>query len=1626
MKAQNFNLNGFIIFISLGILLVIIPFTRLRAQDDCEITKYHGNGYSTTITSVTDNGNNSHTIVLTVEHDGCAGDQCKAMNHYSIEADEGSYSDISVINVYGQLSYGGINMGPNLGGDPFDGFRVSNTSGIGNGQAGVFTVTYTLTGGLQDQQTLVKAGSNKLTVSFTMEEFQSVLDCIYQNIFPYYSPPEGGKNYDLIGAELTSLYHTYITYDSVSSNDIFIIIDTDVMIEVHAQDGQYDDLLTLLKTPAYGLTNEVGDPDNLLITGQYPIENLLLLNDLPLLINFVRPVYPAITNVGLVTSQGDTSMRSHIARSAFNVNGDGVKVGVLSDSYNTQLGDPAADDVLRGDLPGPGNSYNTMPVEVLADYPYGSGSDEGRAMLQIIHDIAPGADLAFRTGFLGASDFALGIRELQEAGCDVIVDDITYITEPFLKDGIIAQAVDAVADSGVAYFSAAGNFGNQSYHNSFFESNPPAGMAGMAHDFTGGSPDPDIYQSISLTEGSYTIVLQWDDGSDFSSTNTDLDIFLANDNGTTLFGFNRINTGGAPLEVCPFTVEGDSAHTNILIINNSGTPNVFFKLIVFRGNILFNEYNDNGASTIVGHPNAEGAVAVGAVNFIDTPEYGVDPPIIAPFSSWGGTPVDGVTRNKPEISAPNGANTSVDFGAPNIDGDLFPNFFGTSAAAPHAAGVAALLVEAKSRFYDESLSLDDLRTILQSTSIDMHSTGYDSLSGHGFIQADAALQSLANPSPVITTLSYDTTSTLGVEPVDISVSGNYLTEGSEIYFNGSPLDSGSVVQNDTLLTGTVPIFTELYPPIQVFNPPNAQTNGTDGGLSNPLYFTTKKTIIVSIDDKTKTYGEVIPDFTASYMVESVDTTVTLESEEFSEEEIARITGIPFETVANELSNVGIWEIVASASDPLNPQSNIGPTDSLDIALLNKYNFHFERGLLTIEKMDLLIVPKDTTITYGDPLSGFEYEYHFNNEQVTPGFSIDINPDDSQAILNQLQLSHATALVNGIGLVRATALVNSEGDPLLDSATLVNRSVVISNAVFLGSATALVNGTLIDPQAFLDATFATPGEATALVNGIGLVRATALVNGTAFAVIGGTATALVNSFTLSLATALVNTTTVSQTNNEGAILLLGEDDIDILANDSSGSIELNSISIITGNTVGEHFILPGSLLSKNFNISYGLGKIIVEPDTATISIDQESLIQTYSGDPKEVSVNTDPSEIDIQITYDGDTIPPVNAGSYLVVATVTDPNYIGSGSDTLVIEKAFASVTFSDLEQTYDGSIKTVSANTVPGGLIVNVTYDGDNMAPINAGTYEVTASVGDPNYSGNATDLFTIVPVIATVTADTKVVSAGDPAPEFTATFAGFVNGEDESVVTDLSFTLSPEYTGSAGSHEIIPEATALNYIFTSVSGILYVNPFGPGTKHIKPNLICVEELDADSLGFGYIAHFEYENDNATDVFIFRGDDNFLSSQGSYYGDIQPELFLSGGGTFDVLFDGVKLTWTVSSYKHNGHKTSVASNASSKSSKCHKSGLIDTDGQEISEDGNNEYRVYPNPTEGKVYIDLNDESISDNDITIFDQNGRICQVKVNQSSNNLLELEMSGMNSGIYFIKINVGEAYEVFRIIKH
>ena len=153
-----------------------------------------------------------------------------------------------------------------------------------------------------------------------------------------------------------------------------------------------------------------------------------------------------------------------------NYDGAGISVGALSDSFNTSTNAiTATTDVNNFDLPGStSHPLNSQPVVVLQDS--AGGSDEGRGMIQIIHKMAPRARLAFATGNFGGVSFANNIRALaglpgytypaeiqQGFKADVIVDDLSVVSEPFYGESVVGGAIDDVAAAGVSYFSSAGN-----------------------------------------------------------------------------------------------------------------------------------------------------------------------------------------------------------------------------------------------------------------------------------------------------------------------------------------------------------------------------------------------------------------------------------------------------------------------------------------------------------------------------------------------------------------------------------------------------------------------------------------------------------------------------------------------------------------------------------------------------------------------------------------------------------------------------------------------------------------------------------------------------------------------------------------------------------------------------------------------------------------------------------------------------------------------------------------------------------------------------------------------------------------------------------------------------------------
>jgi Subtilase family len=542
----------------------------------------------------------------------------------------------------------------------------------------------------------------------------------------------------------------------------------------------------------------------------------------------------ARTRSGAVTSQGDYVQHSAALRSSNLLTGAGVTVGVLSDSFdcyavyaannvpasgaagyasNGFLA-TAATDVSTGDLPSSVNVLEEAEAGNGGCLNYGAPSqlpftDEGRAMLQIVHDVAPGASLAFYTGDNSEADFANGIGVLAApvsaggAGAKVIADDLGYFDEPFFQDGIVAQAVDAVEADGVAYFSAAGNDGTLAYDNtapSFLTPSTSASNAGellLNFDASGATTTTSLPVTIAaLVPGEFvSIVVEWDQpyvtgAPNSGGATSQIDVCLIGsgpdeitdyDNKTaTCSGPNAVGSDSYQVMIVgnPANASGNTAAENLTIqvglAGGTKAPGRIKVVVEDDGaGSTINAFQTNTA-TIQGHPGAAGAAAVGAALFFNTPACGSTPAQLEYFSAEGGAPIlfdttgtrltTPVVRQKPDFVGPDGVNnTFIGFtlasdGYPggtlntnnaSCQNDTnYPNFFGTSAATPHAASIAALMLQA-----NPALTPTQIYQALQNSALPMATPAPNYQSGYGFIQADAAfalLPQVAPPAPTLT------------------------------------------------------------------------------------------------------------------------------------------------------------------------------------------------------------------------------------------------------------------------------------------------------------------------------------------------------------------------------------------------------------------------------------------------------------------------------------------------------------------------------------------------------------------------------------------------------------------------------------------------------------------------------------------------------------------------------------------------------------------------------------------------------------------------------------------------------------------------------------------------------------
>jgi hypothetical protein len=473
------------------------------------------------------------------------------------------------------------------------------------------------------------------------------------------------------------------------------------------------------------------------------------------------PVPPRreILNTAPVNTDGLISEGADLVQNE-GITGDGVKVGVLSDGV-----DSLASMQIAGNLP---NNVTVLSGQA------GSG-DEGTAMLEIVYDLAPGAELYFATADDSPAQMATNIESLSLAGCNIIVDDVTFLDEGVFQDDVIARAIDVITLNGVLYFSSAGNSGNLDSGTS--------GTWEGDFDGTGGTIDPiDTIEGQPVTVHAFDAshnydqvtaaspiggltVLQWSDP--LGASCNDYDLFHMDSSLQTVIeaSNNPQECSEDPLEYVSAPPAGDV----IVIVLYSGSPRAL-NLSTNRGRLAINTagatFGHNAASSVVtvaatpaqntiftaGNQSPESYSSDGPRKIFYYP-YGI--PLTAGnylFGTGGGT-----TLSKVDL-------TAADCGQSAVPG--FDPFCGTSAAAPTAAAIAALIMSAA-----PTLTPSEVVSVMKSTALAPHA-GFNSRTvGAGIAMANSSVDSVLVPLASFSPSSIN----LGTSPVGTNSSPGIVT-----------------------------------------------------------------------------------------------------------------------------------------------------------------------------------------------------------------------------------------------------------------------------------------------------------------------------------------------------------------------------------------------------------------------------------------------------------------------------------------------------------------------------------------------------------------------------------------------------------------------------------------------------------------------------------------------------------------------------------------------------------------------------------------------------------------------------------------------------------------------------------
>ncbi|MGJ8650700.1 MAG: S8 family serine peptidase [Opitutaceae bacterium] len=543
------------------------------------------------------------------------------------------------------------------------------------------------------------------------------------------SPSANAQNYDKLSTRLAGIFSETYRENGLEVADITGTMEFLGQIEVGDPNRYFvyveihpDIEYTLADIAAYfdGSYEEKEDWD--LAAGWVLEPNLELLTLEPS-VKYIHCVDRPHYKTGSVTTQGDALHNATTARSTRGLTGTGILVGVISDGVASLAAVTATNDL-------PGNSP-PPPTVTIQGGDSGVG-DEGTAMLEIIHDLAPGAELYFcpsgpsTMSYPTKISFANAMTALVlGANCNIVCDDVGWYSEPYFYDGYLAnQVVGLGAGTNYIHVSAAGNDAGIHHQQTYTDNSP----VDSEHDAT-------LEFVVPAYGGVLEVWMQWNDQ---LGNAADYDVLLEDKStGTAISAANYTRSGlgsGYPGEYAVYQNNGtQQVIVDVRVQYKGGNVNrtieMFFEM--FNGTTLNGTTAASMSATdaIIGHTAEPSVVAVGAVDHST-------PTVIESFSSQGPVTHNDGQYIKPDIVATDNVSVTTPFYSP---------FLGTSAASPHVAGLLALAWE-----WSPEASASGLISAMTSTASDLGAPGIDNVFGSGFPDADLTAGALNLPPYVFT------------------------------------------------------------------------------------------------------------------------------------------------------------------------------------------------------------------------------------------------------------------------------------------------------------------------------------------------------------------------------------------------------------------------------------------------------------------------------------------------------------------------------------------------------------------------------------------------------------------------------------------------------------------------------------------------------------------------------------------------------------------------------------------------------------------------------------------------------------------------------------------------------------